>query len=246
MSINKHILYEKLIKFIEINYQGKDASFEKKLCKKIIYNDPCENCIKRSKSSDWELLPKDKSLFTAKQNCGLPIGNLTSQVFANFYLTTFDYFIKHTLKIKKYIRYVDDFIIFHNDKQELLKIIPLIKIFLKCELKLTLHPKKVYLQEVSKGVEFLGVYINPYYTNRSKRVKKSFIESIKKYNSEIEKKRPNKTMLLNFLASINSYLGILRHYKTYKFRTEILTKVLDPRWKKVFSIKKDALKLEKK
>lgn len=243
MNINKNILYDKLITFIEENYSELNSTFEKSLCKKIIYNNPCEKCIKKSSPSDWKLLPKDKSLFTAKPNCGLPIGNLTSQVFANFYLSSFDHFIKHTLKYKYYVRYVDDFVIFDSDKTKLKKLIPLIELFLRTELKLTLHPKKIYLQEVSKGVEFLGVHINPYYSTRSKRVKKSFVECINRYNQVIHDVRPDKMMRAKFRASINSYLGILRHYKSYNFRTKSFMNVIDSRWAKFFLLSEDGLKL---
>lgn len=69
-------------------------------------------------------MPKDKSLFTTKTGYGLPIGNLTSQVFANFYLTEFDHYIKHVLGIKCYLRYVDDFVIVHQDEEYLKYLIP--------------------------------------------------------------------------------------------------------------------------
>lgn len=119
----------------------------------------------------WHGLPKDKSLFNTKPNCGLPIGSLTSQVFANFYMNLFDHYIESVLGIKYYGRYVDDFIIVHSNKDYLKSLIPIIKSFLNNELQLNLHPQKVYLQHYTKGVKFLGAVVKPnriYISNRTK------------------------------------------------------------------------------
>lgn len=76
----------------------------------------------------------------------MPLGNLTSQLFANIYLHQLDLFVKHNLKIKYYARYVDDFVLFHTDKNYLLDCHRQIKLFLHERLKMTLHPYKFYLQ----------------------------------------------------------------------------------------------------
>ena len=105
------ILWQRLEAFIDSHYKtGSDnsADFEKYLAKAIIFNDPTQHCIFKSKQAVWEPLPRNKSMFTAQPDCALPIGNLTSQVFANFYLSAFDHYIKHTLNFKRYVRYVDD------------------------------------------------------------------------------------------------------------------------------------------
>ena len=91
-----------------------------------------------------------------KENIGLPLGNLTSQLLINIYLNGFDQFIKRKLKAKYYLRYADDFVIFSADKKWLGQILPEIKDFLEEELKLTLHPDKVYIKTLSSGVDFLG------------------------------------------------------------------------------------------
>jgi RNA-directed DNA polymerase len=84
MHINRTVLYERLAHFIEYYYTVRDKILVLDLCRKIIYNDPTLNCtIKRAKSS-WDGLPHDKSLFHSPLDCGVPIGNLTSQVFADF------------------------------------------------------------------------------------------------------------------------------------------------------------------
>ncbi len=87
---------------------------------------------------------------------GMPLGNLTSQFFANVYLNEMDYFIKHGLKAKHYIRYVDDFVILHTSKSRLEKWKKQINGFLKDELKLELHPEKSRVIPLSRGVDFVG------------------------------------------------------------------------------------------
>lgn len=94
---------------------------------------------------------------------GMPLGNLTSQFFANVYLSELDYFVKHNLKAKYYIRYVDDFIIFHRSRQELVLYKWLINNFLKQRLKLELHPEKSKIIPLHNGVNFLGFRIFYHY-----------------------------------------------------------------------------------
>jgi len=92
----------------------------------------------------------------------MPLGNLTSQFFANVYLNELDYFAKHKLKAKYYIRYVDDFIILHKSKLQLEKWKQEINEFLKKELKLELHQEKSRILPLSRGIDFVG-FRNFYY-----------------------------------------------------------------------------------
>lgn len=87
---------------------------------------------------------------------GIPLGNLTSQLFANVYLNELDQFIKRFLRAEYFIRYADDFIILSSDKERLISFLPLIQLFLRDRLRLLLHPNKVFLQTVGRGVDFLG------------------------------------------------------------------------------------------
>lgn len=223
MHINKDILYQKFKMFIKENYFHNDRDILLDLCKKVIYNNPTKNCVIKSQKSKWIGLPKSKSLFHTSANRGLPIGNFTSQVFANFYLDSFDHFIKHTLGIRHYGRYVDDFVIFHKDKEYLKNVIPVLRNFLWQKLRLILHPKKIYLQHYSKGAVFLGVFIRPYRTVAGKRMAGNFYWKIEKWNQIILE---NAKMQKKFLSSINSYLGIMRHYHSYKLRKKMLTRNL--------------------
>lgn len=87
---------------------------------------------------------------------GLPLGNLTSQLLVNVYMNEFDQYMKHGLRQKYYIRYADDFVIMHHDRGVLMEVLPKVHDFLEDRLKLSLHPKKVFIETVSSGVDFLG------------------------------------------------------------------------------------------
>ena len=87
---------------------------------------------------------------------GLPLGNLTSQLFINIYMNEFDQFVKRTLKARYYIRYADDFVVLHENQEYLENMIPKMNRFLQCRLQLELHPNKVCIQTLASGVDFLG------------------------------------------------------------------------------------------
>jgi hypothetical protein len=185
--------------------------------------------IKGSKS-DWNDLPRNKSLFHSAQGCGLPIGNLTSQIFANFYMNTFDHFVKDELTVRFYGRYVDDCVFVHQSKEYLGYLITEVRRFLKLDVKLELHPKKIYLQHHTKGVKFLGVIVKPNRMYISNRTKGNFYAAIMKQNHVVESgclTRENKSA---FLCSMNSYLGIMRQYKSYDIRLNMIIKYLSYWW----------------
>jgi len=198
MAINRDILYNLLMKE-SCCHIDKLAQF---IIQKIVFNDPLKNASYRSLPSAWDDLPKDKSLMGSAPNCGLPIGNLTSQLFANVYLNPLDHFVKRDLKMKYYGRYVDDMILIHSDKQVLLNAISQVREFLSQELKLTLHPKKIKLQSADKGFAFLGAYIYPNKIFAGRRVVNNFKECV--YNPDSDSKKQN--------CRIQSYLGLMSHF----------------------------------
>lgn len=97
-----------------------------------------------------------KSFYSTQYGIGLPLGNLTSQLFVNIYMNEFDQFMKHILKAKYYIRYADDFVILSPNRDELETILPEISYFLRNRLMLDLHPKKISIATIGSGVDFLG------------------------------------------------------------------------------------------
>jgi hypothetical protein len=246
MHINKAILYTKIETLFTAKYNGADKQLYLNLCKTILFNQPVNNAIIKGNLSNWDNLPKDKSLFTAKEGYGLPIGNLISQVFANVYMSALDHFIKHQLSVKYYGRYVDDFVLVHTNKAYLKSLILIISKFLKTELHLKLHPKKIYLQHYSKGVSYIGGFIK---TNRiyvSKRTKGNFYAAILEQNKLIEHTiNPSKAEKQLFLSSMNSYLGILKHFKSYKLRKYYISENLSEKWMEYFSVNTSFTKFTK-
>jgi hypothetical protein len=173
MSIDRRLLY-KQVESVLLRYAGRkdtegvkwkdrlDYDLVFYLARTIIFNDPVKNYRLKGSPSDWDGLPRNKSLFHASEGCGLPIGNLTSQLFSNIYLTPFDNYVKRDLKFRHYGRYVDDFYLVHHDRETLKGAIPKIASFLKDELKVMLHPQKIYLQQCGNGVLYTGAYIKPH------------------------------------------------------------------------------------
>ena len=120
----------------------------------------------------------------------MPIGNLTSQFFANVYLDELDKFVKHNLKAKYYIRYVDDFVILHSSKEQLVIWKSQIEEFLRKELKLELHPEKSKIISLSKGIDFVGFRNFYHFKLLRKRNIKNMEHKIKKFSrGEIEQEK---------------------------------------------------------
>lgn len=118
---------------------------------------------------DINNVPPHKRLENAKPGCGLPIGNLSSQFFSNVYLDQLDQFVKHTLKAKRYLRYVDDFVLVHKDRNQLLKWQFQIEEFIAKELRLSLK-QDIRLKPLIDGIDFLGYIIRPTHTLVRRRV----------------------------------------------------------------------------
>ena len=154
----------------------------------------------------WLLEKVIQSFQSTKERVGLPLGNLTSQLFANVYMNEFDQFMKHKIKAQYYIRYADDFIILSQDKMWLEDILLKIKEFLKNNLKLELHPAKVSIETLASGIDFLG-WVN-FADHRVLRTatKKRMIRRLDMNSSD---------------ATINSYLGLLRHGNGEKIRRKL-------------------------
>jgi retron-type reverse transcriptase len=138
---------------------------------------------------------------------GLPLGNLTSQLFSNVYLNELDQFMKHKLKTKHYLRYADDFVILNRDKDYLLEMTPKIADFLSERLKLDLHPNKVFLQTIASGVDFLGWVNFPNHRVLRTTTKRRMIKRLKVVGDRPEVKQ--------------SYLGMLKWGNGYGLQKQI-------------------------
>lgn len=163
------------------------------------------DCIKE-RIEDENLLGLIKNVLKSfSKDTGIPIGNLTSQLFANVYLDKLDLFVKNELRIKYYIRYADDFIILYREKNYLDELISKIELFLKYSLKLSLHKDKIILRKYTQGIDFLGYIVLPHY-----------ILPRTKTRRRIFKKLAGKKGLENFNQSLQSYLGYLKHANSFK------------------------------
>ncbi len=193
------------------------------LCRKVIYNDPRENARIQSPEYKFEMLPKHKSLWYTPNDKGLPIGNLTSQFFSNVYLNKLDQYVKHKLRCKYYCRYVDDFIILDKDPHKLHRIHKELTEFLFKELKLELHTDKREINKISKGIDFVGFQTKTFRTYLRQKTIKRVFKLIR-----IHKKAPyDPDEIKSFIASVNSYLGMLRNINGYKMRREICLQSID-------------------
>lgn len=153
---------------------------------------------------------------------GVPIGNLTSQLFANVYMNEFDQFVKQELKVKHYARYTDDFILLHHDRDVLASLLPVIERFLSTYLHLSLHPKKVSLNTIHHGVDFLGYVLRPHNkTVRTKTKRRMF------RNIDYKVQQFNKAVLDgdSLTQSVSSCLGVLSHANSQKIEDVLLNKV---------------------
>jgi RNA-directed DNA polymerase len=138
---------------------------------------------------------------------GLPLGNLTSQLFCNVYMKELDQFVKHKLKIKFYIRYADDFVFLSDSRQELENFIPKISEFLDRRLKLSLHPNKVFIKTLASGVDFLGWVHFPKHRVLRNTTKQRMFKGIHQ--------RPKN-------ETLQSYLGLIKHGNTFELKQEVL------------------------
>lgn len=190
--------------------RGLDWELVDYLLESICMVNPVENCRILGDRNEWKLLPKEKSLFNSRPGCGLPIGNLSSQLFSNVYLGVLDDFMKRELKCRRYGRYVDDAYVVATSKDELYAIVPRVRNFLKDALELELNEDKVRVFNAYNGVEFLGAYIKTYRTYPS-------IRSLRRMRGRLKSldwsERPSRIQ-----SRVNSMLGVLSHYNCYQMR----------------------------
>lgn len=189
-----------------------DMDFVCYLTEVIVMLDPKLNCIICCDPSDWDGLDPAKSMLNLLEGLGLPIGNLTSQLFSNVYLNVFDQFMKRVMKCHYYGRYVDDAAVVSSDKDWLLSLVPDIQRFLKEELGLELHRGKLTISEVHQGVEFLGSFIKPW---------RIYISRHSLQRIELKLKMLDFSSPKKVLRSINSYLGIFQHTASYRIRRRL-------------------------
>jgi retron-type reverse transcriptase len=154
----------------------------------------------------WLIFQVINSFFSTENDVGLPLGNITSQLFANVYMNEFDQFVKHRLKAKYYIRYADDFVILSRDKQHLDELLLKIREFLEKELKLNLHEKKICIKNYASGVDFLGWVHFPGYRRIRTTTGRRVIRRLKEHSKK---------------ELVASYRGLLSHGNAYRLKRKL-------------------------
>ena len=190
VAIDKHVLRQQLVPRIE-------GAWWQALTETVLFHDPRSDVEVRSPASVMRLVPAHKSLFNAPMDTGLPIGNLSSQFFANVHLDALDQFAKHGLRAPHYVRYVDDFVLLHESTSTLGSWHARIAGFLPSQLGAHLNPRKTILQPIARGIDFVGHVIRPWHrTPRSNALA----------NAARRLDEPG----ADAFDRINSYFGLLR------------------------------------
>jgi RNA-directed DNA polymerase len=190
VSIDKHIVRELLAKRVD--------GWWLHLAELVLFHDPRKDFEFRGNPDLLDRVPPHKRLTSQPTHLGLPIGNLSSQFFANVLLDALDQHIKHDLRCKHYVRYVDDMVLLHESPQWLKAAKTDIEAWLPEKLDLWLNPKKTILQPVARGVDFVGQVIKPWHRYTRRR---SFNEAISR-SSQIDAGE--------LFETANSYFGLLR------------------------------------
>ncbi|WP_455665066.1 RNA-directed DNA polymerase [Phocaeicola sp.] len=221
MNISKELLCSRLETFLREHYRENDREMLLYLLRETLFNCPEKNCIRRCPVSDWKGLPRDKSLFHSDGKHGLPIGNLTSQMAGNFFLSPLDHLVTEQWGVPLYGRYVDDMVLVHPSREHLLAVRERIREWLTAN-GLTLHPRKMYLQHYSKGIPYIGGVVKPGRKYISNRTVGYFQDTLEYYNRLAQEPGYVETHGEEFVSSVNSYLGQMKHFATYNLRKKLL------------------------
>lgn len=173
-----------------------------------VNQDILEDILKRHIEDEdirWLFHQVISSFYVGQPGCGLPLGNLTSQLLANIYMHEFDMYMKQELQVHYYIRYADDFVILSDSKSYLHELLPMMQIFLHSHLHLSLHKDKVFIESYTSGVDFLGWIHFPHHRQIRTVTKRRILRNLRGYP------RPE---------TINSYRGLLGHGNTYTLRKQ--------------------------
>lgn len=153
-----------------------------------------------------KLLQKIISSFSVGQHKGIPLGNLTSQLFANVYMHELDHFVKFELKERYYLRYCDDFLILHQDMCHLEQLIPIIQDYLQTKLRLSVHPDKTLIRTPAQGIDFVGYVLLEHSTVLRNKTVKRMIRNVNQENK-------------------SSYIGICSHANMHELQKRIKNKL---------------------
>jgi len=213
INIDKNILYDIVAK----KTKNRDVLW---LAGKIIFHDCTRGYVLRDRDNLAAVMSLGKSLFGRENKTGIPIGNLTSQFFANVYLNELDQFVKHALKCRYYVRYADDFVLMDRSREKLLGWMEDIKVFLEQKLKLELNPGRTKVRPVSDGIDFLGYIVRRDYALVRRRVVNNMDQKLRYAERRILGSM-SPEIVENLRNSIQSYLGHYKWANSYKLRMKL-------------------------
>ena len=193
-----------------------DMDFLRYLTREIVLLDPTKDCRIIGKPSEWAGLPREKSLFHSPKGCGLPIGNLTSQLYSNVYLNEFDQFMKRQMHCTHYGRYVDDFYVVGHDRAWLESLVKPASGFLAERLGLTINDGKTEILPVERGIEFLGGFVLPHRVYISRGTLLRMDEKLFALEQSTDRD--------HIAKALNSYCGVLSHWDSFNVRQLMLLK----------------------
>ncbi len=192
-----------------------DMEFVEYLTREIVTLNPIRGCHIVGDPSEWAELPPDKSLYNSPEGCGLPIGNLTSQLFSNVYLNELDQYMKRELKCRHYGRYVDDFYVVSADREWLLSLVPSVRAHL-AGLGLLFHDGKLNVTTARHGVEFLGAWLKPHRVYATRGTVGRIRAKLRVLTASDRTK---------WEASLTSFCGVLSHGANYRLRRRLMLAV---------------------
>lgn len=235
MSIDKQLLSDCVTDFVREKYSGADKELLIELIRKTIFHRPELNCERHTPGWFWNLLPEGKSLFGTDGSHGLPIGNLTSQMFAMLFLTGLDRLVTGKWKCRYYGRYVDDMVFVSTSMTELRHLRKKVTRWLMVH-KLTLSPTKVYMQYAAHGVTFVGGVLKPGRTYLINRVVGNGCRRLWMLNRRAATDFDYARQHTDFCQqAVNSYLGMMQVFDEYKNASRI-TDSLDRAWYRYFNV----------
>lgn len=219
VSLNRQKVYRRVIWGLKrqfppspkTGYRPREYYMLRYLWRQVIFDDPTSHVEKRGSEKEWETVPASKSQFKQAPGIGIVIGNLSSQLLSNIYLDLLDRYVVYTLGYKFYGRYVDDFyfLVPKSKLNEAIADVGRIREYLR-GLGLTLHPKKIYIQNINRGVLFLGNKIYPNMILPGPRIVKNYYKAIERVmagEADIE--------------TLISYMGHFIHVKGTKIQQKI-------------------------
>lgn len=222
-NANLDVAYKQLSSLILESYDGKDRDDLLYLLERSVYSYPHLHCYRKSAREKWCYISDDKSKFKQPDGIGGAIGHLLWQNAMNYYLNDFDHYVIDDLRLQ-YVRFVDDMVFVVENKEAFLPMVAKFREILKTQYHCELHPRKFYCQHWSKGVCFIGTFIKADKLYADRRILRNFKKHIDEFNRCARRNRVE-----SFLASMNSYIGILKN-RNGRAVVERMLKDVNPRW----------------